>query len=64
MKRPTIEPKKDAHDLSAPIPSPFRARKEMQYRALLEAAPGAIIVVNQSVAIILVNAQAERLFWV
>jgi PAS domain S-box-containing protein len=57
-----MEPKKDDHGLSAPISSPLRTRKETQYRALLEAAPDAIIVVDQSAAIVLVNAQAERLF--
>jgi PAS domain S-box-containing protein len=42
--------------------SPPQVRKKTQYRALLEAAPDAIIVVNQSAVIVLVNAQAEKLF--
>jgi PAS domain S-box-containing protein len=62
MKRPITKPKKAPHDQSAPISSPLQVRKKTQYRALLEAAPDAIIVVNQSAVIVLVNTQAERLF--
>src|SRR5580704_12736468 len=62
MKRPITKEKKDPRDQSAPIPSLPYVRKKTQYRALLEAAPDAIIVVNQSAVIALVNAQAEKLF--
>jgi PAS domain S-box-containing protein len=62
MKRPITKPKKDPHDQSAPVSSPPHVRKKTQYRALLEAAPDAIIVVNQSAVIVLVNVQAESLF--
>ena len=62
MKRPITKPKKDPHDQPAPMSSPLHVRKVTQYRALLETAPDAIIVVNQFSVIVLVNSQAEKLF--
>jgi two-component system cell cycle sensor histidine kinase/response regulator CckA len=56
---------KDARDLSTFTPL-FRVRKNKdgykRYRALLEAVPDAIVIVDQSSTIVLVNAQAETLF--
>jgi PAS domain S-box-containing protein len=37
-------------------------QSEQTFRALLEAAPDAIVIVNQSGEVVLVNSQAERLF--
>ena len=67
MKFNTAEPPtKGSRDPSALQTPPRVLKKEdnrdLQYRALLEAAPDAIVVVDQTGTIILVNEQTESLF--
>jgi two-component system cell cycle sensor histidine kinase/response regulator CckA len=67
MKPMIIKPPgKDAHSPSSPVTPRHRARKstggDIQYRALLEAAPDAMVIVNQAGEIVLLNLQAEKQF--
>src|SRR5580704_1230987 len=57
---------KTASDAFPPMSPPLRVPKnktqKMQYRALLDAAPDAIVTVDQAGTIVVVNAPAEKLF--
>jgi two-component system cell cycle sensor histidine kinase/response regulator CckA len=57
---------KTASDPFPPMSPPLRVPKnkgqKMQYRALLDAAPDAIVTVDQAGTIVVVNAPAEKLF--
>src|SRR5271163_3536840 len=66
MKPPTIKPSTRSPRIPITPPQPQSARKssrgDIQYRALLDAAPDAMVIVNQAGEIVLLNLQAEKQF--
>ncbi|HJZ46767.1 MAG TPA: PAS domain S-box protein [Roseiflexaceae bacterium] len=60
-RRPAAAHRSLAHDLP-PMVSPSPAPADTMFQALFEAAPDAIVIVDQSGRIVMANGQAERLF--
>lgn len=61
-KSPYGSPQAPASLLTPSRRAPQKSDADLQYRALLEAAPDAMVIVNQSGEIVLLNLQAEKQF--
>jgi two-component system cell cycle sensor histidine kinase/response regulator CckA len=59
---PVMEASQPSAVRSPPLRAPRKRGRNMQYRALLQAAPDAMIIVDQRGEIVLVNVQAQVLF--